>query len=137
MTKAGPESRADGGDGVAIHPPSQVLLCNVVDVHSTINQPPPLHQYQYGLLRTTTQSATFHANFLDQRLRVDLIIVLAWGQRSAYIWLTYSTYLLLKLISSHNTFIVYIWEGFVNIIVEHSLQTIFTLRPRGTFVHGL
>ena len=39
-------------------------------------------------------------------LSLDCISAISWGQRSAYIWLTYSTYLLLALMSSHNTFIV-------------------------------
>ena len=56
-----------GVDRVASHPPSLVLLCNIVLETSTIiNQPPPLHQY--SLLWVATPSATFHAKFLDQRL---------------------------------------------------------------------
>ena len=64
---------------MASHPTSQVLsLCNVVgDVHGIINQQPPLHRYQYGLL----WAATFHANFLDQRLGVDLIETIDDGTR--------------------------------------------------------
>ena len=86
VNKAGPESGADSGggreDGMASHPPSQVLLCNVVgDVHGIINQPPPLHRYQYGLLWTATPSATFHANFLDQHLGVDLVETINNGAR--------------------------------------------------------
>ena len=39
-----------------------------------INQPSPL--YQYGLLWVATLSATFHANFLDQRLTCACLIIL-------------------------------------------------------------
>ena len=56
----------------------------------------------------------YYVNILIQNLPMSLFllstaqVLLAWGQRSAYIWLTYSTYLLLALMSSHNTFIVYV-----------------------------
>ena len=46
-------------------------------------------------------------------------VLLAWGQRSAYIWLTYSTYLLLVLMSSHNTFIIYMSEKVLREVKVH------------------
>ena len=40
-----------GGDWVASHPPSLVLLCNVVlEMSTIIYQPPPPPLHQYGLL---------------------------------------------------------------------------------------
>ena len=49
-----------------------------------INQPPPLHQY--GLLRVATLLATFHANFLDQRLYTPLDTLTLPLYNTLYSW---------------------------------------------------